>query len=202
MKIAIATLKSEAPYSQSRCYDREVPKLDKGKELPQAYDDRTWRHRMHVTTSGHVEIPPMAFANCVKQACKRLRLKVPGKNGSEWTKYFEAGIMVTEALVLKVKAADVKGETLFVPSNGVRGNGKRVWRTFPRIDEWAGRVRFFVLDDQITPEVFVPVLESAGALVGIGRFRPENCGFYGRFSVASVDWLEDEAAMRAMRGAA
>lgn len=200
MKIAIATLKSVAPYSQSRCYDREVPKLNK--ELPAAYEDRTWRNRLHVNARGTVEIPGTAFANCVKQMCKRLRLKVPGKGNSEWTKYFEAGIMVTDALDLGVKPEDVTKDTLFVPSDGRPGGGKRVWKHFPRIDEWGGTVRFFVLDDQITADVFVSVLESAGTLVGLGRFRPESRGFYGRFMVEKVDWIEGDAALRAMSGKA
>jgi len=37
--------------------------------------------------------------------------------------------------------------------------------------------------------------------VGIGRFRPQNCGFYGRFSVKSLKWVGEAATMKAMGGA-
>lgn len=192
MKIAMAHLTSESPYSQGKHYSKQdVPALSK--ELHDAYERRTWRNRMHVTREGNVEIPGTAFANALKEAAKRLKLQIPGKGRVEYTKYFEAGIMCTDGIVLPVKAADVKGEQLFVPSDGRRGGGKRVTKFFPRIEDWAGDVRFYIFDDVITQDVFSRVLIAAGQIVGIGRFRPQSCGFYGRFSVDSITWQEDGA---------
>jgi hypothetical protein len=201
MKSAVCHLVGEGPYSQSRHYDaEEVPKLPK--ELSDAYEKRTWRSRMHVTKDGHVEIPGSAFANCLKTAAKRLKLQVPGKGRVEYTKYFEAGVMVTSGIVLPVRAADVPCDKLFVPSDGRRGGGKRVTKYFPRIDRWEGDVTYYVFDDIITEDVFRQVLATSGMLVGIGRFRPESCGFYGRFSVKSIRWLEEEDTLRAIGEAA
>jgi hypothetical protein len=193
MKIAIVELVGESPYSQSRHYADDVPHLPK--ETAHAYEERTWRHRLHVTKDGLVEIPGTSFANCIKTSAKRLKLQVPGKGRVEWTKYFEAGIMCPTNLVLPVKAADVPCDKLFVPSDGRPGGGKRVTKFFPRIDEWSGTVTYYIFDDLITEDVFRQVLVASGQLVGLGRFRPENRGFYGRFSVKSIKWLEGEAAM-------
>jgi hypothetical protein len=184
MKTAIATLKSVSPYSQSRHYTTE--KLDK--ELAKDYEARTWRDRLHVDNNGEVYIPPMSFKNCLSEAAKFLGIQIPGKGKSTYTKHFEAGVLVTDALSLGIKAADVKGEWLFVPSDGIRGSGKRVDKCFPVIHEWAGEVAFHVLDETITEDVFKKHLTQAGAFIGIGRFRPRNNGFYGRFSVDSVRW--------------
>lgn len=194
MHIATVKLKSSSPYSQSKHY--EDPKLPK--ELPAAYEERTWRSRMHVNKDGYVEIPGTSFANSMKEAAKRLKLQVPGKGRVEWTKYFEAGIMVPEPLVLKIKAVDVKCEKLFVPSDGIRGSGKRVTKYFPLIEEWSGTVRYFILDDLITQDVFRQVLVASGIIVGIGRYRPVNCGYYGRFTVESFRWTEADAKSLAM----
>ncbi len=201
MHIAIASLESASPYSQSRHY--EDPKL--AKELPAAYEERTWRSRLHMekecrspdgTTKGDLDsrvvIPGPAFAVALKSAAKRLRLRVPGKGQTEWTKYFEAGIMVTDGIVLPVKGKDVPYDRLFVPSDGKRGGGKRVTKLFPRIDSWKGEVKYWIFDEMITEDVFRSVLASSGLIVGIGRFRPESCGFYGRFTVKSVRWVESE----------
>src|SRR5688572_17445399 len=128
MKSAIAYLVGESPYSQSRHYTDDVPKL--AKELHDAYEQRTWRSRMHVTADGRVEIPGSSFANCLKSAAKRLKLQVPGKGRVEFTKYFEAGVMVTTGIVLPVKADEVPCDKLFVPSDGRRGGGKRVTKYF------------------------------------------------------------------------
>jgi hypothetical protein len=194
MKIARAHLESVTPYSQSRNIDRlEHP--EKPKEGKDDYEQRTCRLRMHVTKGGCVEIPSTAFTGTVKSAARRLQIQVPGKGKTQFTKYFEAGIDVAENLVLSVKASDVPMERLYVPSDGKPGGGKRVYRNFPRIDKWGGVVTFYVLDDIITEPVFTQVLRSAGLLVGIGRFRPENRGFYGRFKVTRVEWIEDGDAV-------
>lgn len=191
MKIAICKLVGQTPYSQSKHYDESVAPKKSG-ELPSDYENRTWMHRTHVTKDGHVFIPAMSFANAIKTSAKRMRIKVKGKGNSEYTKHFEAGVMVLEDLKLPIKLDAIDRDTLFVPSDGIRGSGKRVTKHFPRIDEWEGEVKFYVLDDVITEEVFTQVLTNAGMLVGIGRFRPEKCGFYGRFEVQSVTWQEAE----------
>lgn len=190
MKIAAIKIVGVSPYSQSRHYTDEVAK--KPKESAADYEDRTWMHRVHKTKDGMIEIPGSAFANAIKSAAKRLKLQVPGKGRVEYTKYFEAGLMVPDGLVLSVKAEDVERDTLFVPSDGRRGGGKRVTKHFPRIDDWGGNVKCYIFDDIITEEVFSQVVRAAGMLVGIGRFRPENCGFYGRFEVESIAWAEGD----------
>lgn len=184
MKTAVVKLKSASPYSQSKHYTTN--KLEK--EGDKDYEARTWRDRMHTTEAGEVFIPPMSFKNCLSEAAKFLSVRIPGKGKSTYTKHFEAGVLVTDALRLGLDASEVKGEWLFVPSDGIRGSGKRVDKCFPVIHEWVGEVTFYVLDETITKDVFLDVLKQAGAFIGIGRFRPRNNGFYGRFTVESCKW--------------
>jgi hypothetical protein len=190
MKIAIVQLESTSAYSQSKHYSKDDVPM-KSKELHDAYEQRTWRNRLHATKDGKVEIPGSAFANAIKEAAKRLSIKIPGKGQATYTKCFEAGVMVTDGIVLPVAADAVPCDKLFVPADGKPGGGKRVTKYFPRIDEWSGEVKFFVFDDTIDEAIFTQVLKMSGQLVGIGRFRPQNRGFYGRFRVSSVKWIED-----------
>jgi hypothetical protein len=184
MKTATVSIKSVSPYSQSKHYTTE--KLPK--ELAKDYEARTWQDRLHSTEDGNVFIPPMSFKNCLSEAAKFLSVQIPGKGKSTYTKHFEAGVLVTDALVLPIKKDAVKGEWLFVPSDGIRGSGKRVEKCFPVIHDWSGEVVFHVLDETITEDVFKHHLEQAGAFIGIGRFRPRNNGFYGRFKVEALNW--------------
>ena len=188
MKVAKCHLTSKSPYSQGRAHFE--PKLDK--EGADAYEHRTWMKRLHVTTEGQVFIPPMAFANCAKESAKYLSIQIPGKGKSTYTKHFDAGLMVVEPLVLEVQADDVPGEWLYVPADGRPGGSKRVQKCFPRIDEWEGDVDFWLLDDTITEDVFRHVMKEAGRLIGIGRFRPRNRGYYGRFDVELREWVSHE----------
>jgi hypothetical protein len=191
MKEVVAHLKSVSPYSQSSIYTAEqVPKLPK--EGPDAYEKRTWRNRMHTTDEGFVFIPPMAFKNCLYEAAQFLSERIPSKGQSTYTKHFLSGVVVTEGMSLPFKASDVAGEWLFMSAQGKRGSGgKRVWRCYPMIPEWHGRVWFYIGDDTITKEIFARYLAEAGRFVGIGRWRPAVGGLYGRFTVEKLEWSDD-----------
>ena len=184
MKKATVKLKSVSPYSQSKHYD--VDKLEKESHVD--YEKRTWKNRCHVDKDGIVFIPPMAFKNCLAEAAKYLSIQIPGKGKATYTKHFEAGVLVTEPLSLGVHIDDVNGEALFVPADGKRGGSRRVTKYFPYITEWEGKVDFMILDETITKNVFADVIEQAGKFIGIGRFRPRNNGYYGRFAIESVKW--------------
>lgn len=188
MKRAVVSIKGMSPYSQSRYIKVEK----KEKELASDFEARTWRERMHSDKAGNVIIPPMAFKNCLSEAAKFLQCQIPGKGKSTYTKHFEAGVLVNSPLTLSIKKNDVHGEWLFVPASGKRGDGKRVERCFPVIHDWGGDIEFFIIDDTITEEPFRYHIEQAGQLIGIGRFRPRNNGYYGRFKVIDVKF-EDYA---------
>lgn len=184
MKTAVTRLKSLSPYSQSKYIDE--PMLDR--ELPDAYMRRTWRLHLHVTPQGYVEIPPMALKNCLSMAAKYLSIQVKGKGKATYTKNFEAGVMVIEPIVLPIRMEDVESDTLFLPSDGIRGSGKRVTKIYPRINSWEGDATWLILDDIIDEDIFMHILEQSGQLIGIGRFRPRNSGYYGRFSAKLISW--------------
>lgn len=182
MYTIVAKLKSMSPYSQSQHHETEK----KEKESHSAYEERTWREKCHYDEKGDIYVPPMAFKNCVSEAAKYLSIQIPGKGKATFTKHFEAGIMVKDNTYLGTNIKDMKGERFFVPSDGKRGGPSRVFKFFPVIPEWAADVTFYILDETITLDVFKEHLQEAGKFIGIGRFRPRNNGFYGRFEVVSV----------------
>lgn len=186
MALYQVTLKSKSPYSQGRHYDKEtVEPLDK--EGNHAYEKRTWRHRIHADERGEVYIPPMALKNCLAEAAQYLGIQIPGKGKQNYTKHFVAGIMVLDPIMLGIQRDDVASEQLFVPADGKRGGGKRVTKIFPFVPSWSGTTTITVLDATITGDVLEKHLREAGNLIGIGRFRPRNNGYYGRFSLVSIE---------------
>lgn len=176
-------IEGTSPYSQSRHH--QTPKLEK--EASGDFEERTWRARMHTLPSGEVFIPPMAIKNCLAEAAKFLATQIPGKGKQTYTKHFEAGLMVVDPLPLGVHVDNVPGESLFVPADGRRGGKTRVVRTFGRIEPWAAAGTLMVIDETITEDVLRNHFEQAGSLIGIGRFRPRNNGFYGRFRVTLLE---------------
>lgn len=188
MRVATATLRSVSPYSQSRVLPLGSMK---DKEKHDDYEKRIWRERLHVNAAGNVFIPPMAFKHCIASAAQYLSLSVPGKGTSKYTKHFLAGILVVEGLDTGIAKDAVEGEWLHMNSDGKKGGSKRVWRCYPKIENWAGDVEYLVLDDTITNEIFERVLIESGRFIGIGRFAPNRGGYYGRFAVDKVKWSEN-----------
>lgn len=181
---AIAHLESVSPYSPSRMHD--TPKLEK--ERPDDYEKRTWREKAHANDNGNIFLPPMGFKLCLAECAKFLGEQIPGKGKATWTKHFEAGVLCMEPLELPVKKDEVQGEWFNMNADGKRGSGTRVRRCFPVIPEWKGAVNFYVIDNTITQKVFEHHISEAGKFIGIGRFRPRNGGFYGRFKLTKLEW--------------
>lgn len=154
-------------------------------ETHDAYELRTWREKMHVDASDEVFIPPMAIKNCLASVAQYLSEAVPGKGMAKYTKHFKSGIMVTEPLMLRVKGADVKPQRQFVPSDGKTGGGKRVWKHFPVLPTWKTHTTIIVLDPVLIdkPGKIEEYLGHAGKFIGLGWFRPERNGYFGRFEV-------------------
>lgn len=185
MKTATITIEGMSPLSQSAHHDS--PKI--GQETENDRERRTWRNRMHVTKDGYVFVPPMAAKNGLVSASKFLGLKLSGNK--TYTKHFESGILCMDPMVLDVKASEVACEELFVPSDGIRGSGKRVTKLFSVIPEWGGDFVVSVIDEAITEKVFAQHVEAWGKFIGVGRFRPEKNGYYGRFSVTNISWTAE-----------
>lgn len=184
MRTATVTIEGMSPLSQSKHHTE--PKI--GEETNIAHERRTWRSRMHATKDGHVFIPPMAAKNGLVSAAKFLNRKIPGEGKKTFTKRFESGILCMDPLVLPVKRDNVMGEELHVPSDGVRGSGKRVIKVFGVIPDWGGDFVVSVIDEKIAEPVFAEHVEAWGKFIGIGRFRPEKNGYYGRFAVKAIKW--------------
>jgi hypothetical protein len=184
MRTIIAKLRSTSPISFSRYYLQEQPK--KPRENDQDYEERTWRNRLHSRSDGTVFIPPFAFKNALDNAARYLGRQIPGRGKSTYTKHFASGVLVREPLLLNIKKSQVEGEWRHVPSDGQPGGSKRVLKCFPVIQSWRGEVVFTVLDEIVTVELLREHLAVAGQFVGIGSFRPQNRGVYGRFLVESI----------------
>lgn len=185
-KIVTVTLESLAPYSQSRKHD--TPKMEK--EGPDALEQRTWREKCTTNDEGEIVIPAMAFKQALDAVAKRLGDQIPGKGKSTYTKHFKGGVICESDVPIGWMKETVPSITINANSDGVRGSGKRVYRTFPQVPSWKGVATFAILDDTVTPKVFERHLEEAGRFIGIGRFRPENGGLNGRFRPVKFEYQD------------
>lgn len=188
--IATVTLKSLSPYSQSRQHDE--PKHEG--ESHDAYDRRTWRHKMTTAERNGrktVVIPAHGLHQAIVAAAKYSGAQIKGQGKKTWTAKFASGIAILEDPALNIDPETVQSVTLSQNADGIRGSAKRVMRTFPIIPEWESTFQVYILDPIITEEMFREMVGAAGMLIGIGRFRPEKTGGQGRFVIKHLEWEDN-----------
>jgi len=191
-------------------FSKYVAEKKRDDETHDQHERRTWPQKVAVTDDGQCFLQPFALKNCLESAAKWLSLKIPGERNKTFTKRFLSGILVSEKLLLTnakgkpltmgdvstrlmervstgiVDHGDIDPMELFVPSDGVRGSGKRVIKVFPTLHEWQAAAEIVVFDNKITEEVMHRHLEAAGKFIGLGAMRAGNGGINGRFSVEDL----------------
>ena len=170
----------------------DTPFLDR--ESHEDWDKRTWREHCTVNRDGQVCIPAMAFKLNLDSAAFKLGMKVPNRRGAMFKGFFVSGIICDHDVPIANGSAHTKESAecrlISAHANGRRGSGSRVPRRFPEFPVWHGIAEFTILDDIITAEVFEQHVKAGGIIVGVGRFRPENGGTNGRFSIKQLQWAD------------
>lgn len=181
------TLKGLSPYSAGKVFET---RQKNDSETHDEFENRCWAERLNVDADGNGYIPGQAFSKSIQVAAKRFAGKIPGKGNATWSKFFESGIICLENFPLGVTRETVASERLFVPSDGVAGSGKRVFKNFPVVHKWGGTIMIMILEDSITKKIFEQVCGKAFSMVGLGRWRPERGGLFGRAEIISIEWSE------------
>jgi len=165
-------------------WSKRIPKC------PSKTDQREWeeshaRARFHTDDDGNVCIPSMAVKNGLTAIARYLSEKI-GKGHATYTKHFRSGVQVLGAdfpLLPATKPDDLHVEWLDLPSNPSSQSGARVEKLMPYLPTWKTQGDLLVVDATITEAIMTRYFQELGQLIGLGRFRPENGGFYGRFKL-------------------
>lgn len=93
-----------------------------------------------------------------------------------------AGVMIDEefSYFSQPTTFEVDSRSVVIPSTG-----GRIMKHRPRLDNW--KLDFTLLLDtkMFTEKTLRLIVDDAGSKVGLGDFRPERKGFFGRFVVTS-----------------
>lgn len=187
MKTAICKLQSVTPVTFGKFHQTE--KLSG--ELPDSFEQRTWREKLHYKEDGRVYIPGSMFGNCIRESAKFMSIPIKGRGKATYTKHFDSSIIVQNDIVLSIKRDEVQPSIQHVPSDGRPGGTKRVIKFFPIVPEWSGTLTVMIGDDIITADIFEKVIRNAGQLIGIGTWRPRNRGMNGRFELVDMQWKDN-----------
>jgi len=173
-------IKGITPYLMNRFSEGEIDSTVKKHSGSQhSEDDLKYEAKHYRTPDGKIYVPATQLIGCLINAGKQL--KVVGKGKSTYSKLFGANLIVEPEAILMSNQSPVPYRISAVNPN-TRG---RVMTVRPRFEEWALKFRVVSQDDQIPAEVINSGLAIAGNSVGIGDWRPDKKGRFGKFMVTS-----------------
>lgn len=128
--------------------------------------------------TGEVYQPSESIKQAIIEAGKAFK-----KGKSNLSKTFASFIMFEqEAIVHENQKWTTDRRAVVIPST--KG---RVMRNRARLDKWALEFEVVVLDtDEVDKKTLHGAIEYAGHYLGIGDYRPQKKGMYGRFIVTSI----------------
>ena len=113
------------------------------------------------------------------------RFQIPGQGKLTYKNLIGSGVVLVTPDAIPHIVQDWEVDTRSVIVN--RG---RIMRSRPCFEKWALEFQLDIDDEEIPAEVVKDVLDHAGKRVGIGDFRPEKGGSFGRFYVTKWDVVD------------
>jgi hypothetical protein len=179
------------PYSQSRRVEVFEPKREK--ESHDEWDLRVWRLKAHTSPDGKsVVIPSHGIQQALVLGAQKGRLTPSAAKSARegLAKRLETGLMMMGDASTDMSLDNAVMIAIQANADGKRGSGARVTRRFPVWNEWSARFEVTLLDETLTTADLTAAVKWAGLVAGLGRFRPANGGFNGRFNVEKVEPFE------------
>lgn len=138
---------------------------------------------LYLDEGGTPTLPAAAFRKNIEVAARKLR----------------QGPQVREGLIVEeVEEFDYDRSLGTTPDElarttqftvGVRLRGGHVLRTRARFDDWAATIRVDVDPELVDREQLLTWLDIGGRRLGVGSWRPEKSGQFGRFEVENIQMV-------------
>jgi len=140
--------------------------------------DKEMLQKLYVNSDGEIYEPASHIERAMIEGAKKLKMKGSGK--ATYSKLFGSMVSVSPQDILHVNPVYEKFTALVV----IPSTKGRVVRHRPMFKDWC--LRFEVdAEDEIPASVVKEALEIAGRYSGIGDWRPEKKGKFGKFQVTS-----------------
>lgn len=173
------TIEGVTPLLQNRFLEAQLEGGSKKKTgAERALDPHA---KLYVLPDGTIYQPAVCITRCLVDAGKNFQIK--GKRKATYSKLFGSSIAVEpDAIPHK----NQKWIPFSISAVNPMTKG-RMMVVRPMFQEWKLSFALQVLDEGITMEVVKEALDYAGMYVGIGDWRPEKKGKYGKFIVTKFE---------------
>lgn len=175
MKIT-ARIEGTTPLLVNRFRDSQIE--GKSKKRGEAIDELI-TEKLYLTAEGKPYIPAVYLHRALIDAGKRLQVR--GQKKATYSKIVGAVVQIEpEALVLSPnKYVPFRISAVNPMTKG------RMMVTRPRFEKWGIEFNILVSDESVGSDTLNTLLVEAGRSTGIGDWRPEKKGSFGKFIVTS-----------------
>ncbi len=139
---------------------------------------------LYLDEIGAPTVPAAALRSNIEYAARKLRQGPLVREG--------LNVQTVEAFdydqSLGTTAAELARSCQF--TTGVMVNGRRVLRTRARFERWAVTFVVDVDDELVDRDQLLTWLDIGGRRLGIGDWRPQKSGQYGRFEVENIETVD------------
>ena len=187
MQVYNVKLKGTTPYMQHRMDDASLDEWEKKrgkiierKDVNDEDETRALFH-MHTNKDGKPFVPADHIRGSLINAGAFMKAKVG--NSRKSMKNIVAAMFFVNPEEVELPADEWVVDKRSAVNRNVKG---RVIVVRPKWENWEVDFDLWIDDDTITLETVQELLNYAGKYVGIGSFRPQNNGSFGRFTVSKL----------------
>jgi hypothetical protein len=180
------------PYLQHRIDDQKLEEWEKNRKFIIERDDIAKADLDRALFYSHSDeqgffIPSEHIRGSLINGSKNNKSKVGGATRS--MKSIVAGMFFVYPE--KIRSLDASAMVIDKRSAVNRNIKARIICIRPKWEQWSASFQIWVDNDTITKETVRQILENAGRYVGIGSFRPEHNGMFGRFEIESFELAKE-----------
>jgi hypothetical protein len=172
MKVNV-TIEGVTPLLMNRFRDASIEgkATKKGEAKEQAVEDK-----LYLTAEGKPYIPSVYFWRALIDAGKKLQVR--GQKKATYSK------IVGSVVEINPDCIEIKGKWEAYRTSAVNPMTKgRMMVTRPMFNKWSCSFEILVNGDEIAADTMNTLLTTAGQTTGIGDWRPEKKGKFGKFIV-------------------
>ncbi|MEM4591741.1 MAG: hypothetical protein QW555_07935 [Nitrososphaerota archaeon] len=130
---------------------------------------------IYYNSEGRPSIPSIWLINSLKQAAAEV--KIPGRGKKTYKNLVGAGFILIQPDMIPLES---DGWTIYAAPVVVQR--ARIIRHRPLFPQWRAMFTIIFDEQHFTQKLIEELLQYAGAFVGIGDYRPQRGGPFGRFT--------------------
>lgn len=133
-----------------------------------------------------VHVPAVYIKNCITEASKQF--KIIGKGKSTYSKIVASTVDINPFMI---EFKSNKYEVFRISAVNPMTKG-RMMTERPKYNKWSVEFEIILNDPAVPISVIHEILEHAGKYVGIGDWRPEKKGMFGKFMISSFKEVKNK----------